>query len=58
MFNVSNQQEGEGVSELDTASKKLLVALLEPDFIKTLITIWATMAGTIFILWLTGELAI
>ncbi len=42
--------------ELDKALNKLKIALIEPDFIKTLILIWVVMAGTIFVLWVGGEL--
>ena len=45
-----------GEDELDKALNKLKIALIEPDFIKTLILIWVVMAGTIFVLWVGGEL--
>ena len=42
--------------ELGKALNKLKIALLEPDFIKTLILIWVVMAGTVFVLWAGGAL--
>lgn len=55
---MSNHTDTNQASEdkLDKALKKLKIALLEPDFIKTLILIWVVMAGTIFVLWAGGAL--